>query len=141
MNRYLPTTLLYSHVRLFDIPALTTHEDVVAISLQDQTIYRFQDNPKYRSEKRVTFGLIPFRIISTLLVAAVANTAPTVHDLVDAVWRDDPDGGPVSAYSGVYSRISQAREKLRYLGISIRPLRNGIQEAVFTPPIYRSAAA
>lgn len=140
-NPYVPTILLYAHVSLLAIPELKTREDVIAISLQDQTIYRFQDTAQYRAEKRVSFAPTTFRIIAALIGAAVNKCSLTMPELVDVAWSDDPSGGPDHAKYGVLTRLSLERAKLSYLGIAITRIRHELKEAVFTPPLHMRAAA
>jgi hypothetical protein len=61
------------------------------------------------------------------LVDVVSNRPDgiTIGDLVDAVYADDPDGGPVTAPRSVNAMIHMANRQLAAQGHQIRPMSLG----------------
>lgn len=63
--------------------------------------------------------------LSILNTVRNAKAGITIHDLVDAVYADDPNGGPLHAINTVQGTIIQMNRRLTVSGVQIKATRLG----------------
>lgn len=66
-------------------------------------------------------GAKRFRMLATIAVAAGEWIARL--RVVEAIWGDDPDGGPVDPSNSIYKWLWRSRQALRRLGLAIETHR------------------
>lgn len=70
-----------------------------------------------RAGERVFMARMPFRFVACL--AAASGQWIQTRDLIEALWGDDEDGGPLKARQILSVMKSKARRTLRSLGLFV----------------------
>ena len=61
-----------------------------------------------------------------ILLAAVFSRCPVTNDsLIDLLWGDDPDGGPLGVESAIKAQISHINRKLKPFGWRLKSQGHG----------------
>ena len=82
------------------------------------TINRKWQRVEHRGKAR-RFGVGKFRLLCALLLAGPKNT----DELFAIVYRDDPDGGPLSGKEIIDQQVYWLKEQVRDIGLEVRSSR------------------
>jgi hypothetical protein len=63
------------------------------------------------------------------IVVRAGSSGIGSDDLFDALYRDDPDGGPLSGRKSMYTTIGALNRKLAHHGLRLRATPNGRRTA------------
>lgn len=95
-----------------------TNPDALVIDAVPQRIWRGPDRVEFANNRR-------WSQIFTVSLIVTAALGHEIHrdEVVDALWGDDPDGGPLDTDDAIATLLHQIRPYLRWAGLSIRCTR------------------
>lgn len=98
---------------MLSIGPLYLDEDTVVIDHRHHCIWR--------GEKVFAVGYSPYHIrfrFMTLLLTRISKVV-THEEIVDFLWSDHPDGGPLTIYKTLNVHVYHCRPKFRQLGMTL----------------------